>query len=228
MGNLSWAFEKADSQCEQIFKCRQSLRCDEFHGRIGNLFPNSQSKNKDALWTLKGCHRMGDGPIFLNTSAPHSLMTTYRINLLSARSISLDSTFNQLGGKTEGVIFSEFWQKSDNNKTFSKYSRRKTAIISGFNFIKLQNCREIYMYAKERGFAFKLCSTLYLKIKYQIFSEKSLNIFQLNILSPLLIKAIFSFYPEVNFFVRSIDNINVHFYLPFNTIISTIFKNNVY
>jgi hypothetical protein len=35
------------------------------------------------------------------------------------------------------------------------YTRRKTAIISGFNFIKLQNCREIYMYAKERGFRFQ-------------------------------------------------------------------------
>jgi hypothetical protein len=31
---------------------------------------------------------MGDGQIFLKTSAPHSLRTTYQMNLLSARSIS--------------------------------------------------------------------------------------------------------------------------------------------
>jgi hypothetical protein len=34
MGNLSSAFEKADSQWEQIFKCRLSLRRDELHPRI--------------------------------------------------------------------------------------------------------------------------------------------------------------------------------------------------
>jgi hypothetical protein len=32
--------------------------------------------------------------IFLKTSAPLSLMTTYRMSLISAGSISLDSTFN--------------------------------------------------------------------------------------------------------------------------------------
>jgi hypothetical protein len=37
---------------------------------------------------------MGDGRIFLTISAPHSLMTTYRMNLISAIYISLDSTFN--------------------------------------------------------------------------------------------------------------------------------------
>jgi hypothetical protein len=35
---------------------------------------------------------MGDGPMFMKTSAPHSLLT-YRMILLRARSISLDSTF---------------------------------------------------------------------------------------------------------------------------------------
>jgi hypothetical protein len=43
---------------------------------------------------FKGSHRMGDGPIFLKTSAPLSLMKTYRMNLPPARSISLDNTFN--------------------------------------------------------------------------------------------------------------------------------------
>jgi hypothetical protein len=35
---------------------------------------------------------MGDGPIFPKTSAPHSLMTTYQISLISARSISLEDS----------------------------------------------------------------------------------------------------------------------------------------
>ncbi len=39
---------------------------------------------------------MGDGPISLKTFAPHSVMTTYRMNLVSARSISPDSAFNIL------------------------------------------------------------------------------------------------------------------------------------
>jgi hypothetical protein len=38
---------------------------------------------------LKGSQR----PIFLENSTPHSLMTTYQINLISARSIWLNSTF---------------------------------------------------------------------------------------------------------------------------------------
>jgi hypothetical protein len=58
-----------------------------------HLFPNSQSRNKEALQTLKSSHRMGDGPISLKTSAPHSLMTAYQMSLISAGSISLDSTF---------------------------------------------------------------------------------------------------------------------------------------
>jgi hypothetical protein len=37
----------------------------------------------DGAESLKGSHRMGDGPIFLKTSPPHSLMTTYRRKLLS-------------------------------------------------------------------------------------------------------------------------------------------------
>jgi hypothetical protein len=41
---------------------------------------------------LQGFHSTGDGRIFLKISASHSLMT-YRMNLISARSISLDITF---------------------------------------------------------------------------------------------------------------------------------------
>jgi len=44
---------------------------------------------------LKGSQKLGDGSIFLKTSAPHSLMTTYRMNLLF-RSISLDSNFKSI------------------------------------------------------------------------------------------------------------------------------------
>jgi hypothetical protein len=43
--------------------------------------------------TLKGSQRMGGGVIFLKTFSPLSLMKTYRMSLILAGSISLDSTF---------------------------------------------------------------------------------------------------------------------------------------
>ncbi len=39
---------------------------------------------------------MGDRPISLKTSAPYSFMTTYQMNIISSRSISLDSALNIL------------------------------------------------------------------------------------------------------------------------------------
>jgi hypothetical protein len=42
---------------------------------------------------------MADGLIFLNTSAPLSVIKAFRINLISAGSISLDSTFKARGGQ---------------------------------------------------------------------------------------------------------------------------------
>jgi hypothetical protein len=39
---------------------------------------------------------MGAGEFFQNISAPLSLMTSYRMSLISAGSISLDSTFKPL------------------------------------------------------------------------------------------------------------------------------------
>jgi hypothetical protein len=45
--------------------------------------------------SLKGSHGMGDERIFFKTTAPLSLMTTYRMSLISAGSISLDSTLNK-------------------------------------------------------------------------------------------------------------------------------------
>jgi hypothetical protein len=59
-----------------------------------------------------GSHRMGDGRIFfyIKTSAPLSLMTTYRMSLISTGAVSLDSTFKtlrffiqQLMGETDGI-----------------------------------------------------------------------------------------------------------------------------
>jgi hypothetical protein len=38
---------------------------------------------------------MGDGPIFLKTIGPLSLMTIYRMSQASARFISLDRTFKE-------------------------------------------------------------------------------------------------------------------------------------
>jgi hypothetical protein len=43
--------------------------------------------------SLKGSHRMGNGQIFLKTSAPLSLTKAFRMNLISAGYILLDSTF---------------------------------------------------------------------------------------------------------------------------------------
>ncbi len=48
---------------------------------------------RDGVVSLKGFHRTGDGRIFLKTSAPLSLIKTFRINTISAGSISLDCTF---------------------------------------------------------------------------------------------------------------------------------------
>jgi hypothetical protein len=51
---------------------------------------------QDGAVTLNGSHGMGDrGIFFLKISEPHSFMTTYRMNLISAGSLSLDSTFKK-------------------------------------------------------------------------------------------------------------------------------------
>jgi hypothetical protein len=44
---------------------------------------------RDGALTLKGSHRMGDGRIFQKIYAPLSLMKAFRMNLISAGSISL-------------------------------------------------------------------------------------------------------------------------------------------
>jgi hypothetical protein len=51
---------------------------------------------QDGTVTLKGSYTMGGGGrIFLETSAPLPLINIYRISLISAGSISLDSTFKE-------------------------------------------------------------------------------------------------------------------------------------
>ncbi len=46
--------------------------------------------------SLKGSHKMGDGRIFLKTSALLSLIKTFLMNLISAGPISVDSTFKNI------------------------------------------------------------------------------------------------------------------------------------
>jgi hypothetical protein len=47
-------------------------------------------QNREALPNFKGLSQDGDGSVFIKISAPYSLMTTYQMNLIYARSISLD------------------------------------------------------------------------------------------------------------------------------------------
>jgi hypothetical protein len=54
---------------------------------------------------LKGFHRMEDGQIFLKTCAPLSLISAFRTNLISARSILLASTFKDNFQTEEGRFF---------------------------------------------------------------------------------------------------------------------------
>jgi hypothetical protein len=62
---------------------------------------NCQELNQVAGKYLKVSHRTEDGTYFLKTSTPHSLITTYRLIPLSARSMSLDST----------IPLSIFWEQ---------------------------------------------------------------------------------------------------------------------
>jgi hypothetical protein len=57
---------------------------------------------------------MEDMRIFLKIYAPHSLITTYRINLISAVSISLDSAFKKGSVKITGLSSSSILLKDCN------------------------------------------------------------------------------------------------------------------
>ncbi len=69
---------------------------------------------RDGAVTLKRSHSMEDIRIFLKIFAPHSLMTNYRMNLISTGSISLgsipvNSTFNETEKKKQlSPILSSF------------------------------------------------------------------------------------------------------------------------
>ncbi len=60
---------------------------------VSNLFPLANSRT---TWrcNFKRLSQHGRQADFSKISAPHSLITTYRMNLILAGSISLDSTFN--------------------------------------------------------------------------------------------------------------------------------------
>jgi hypothetical protein len=70
-----------------------TIRISFSHWEFVSEFPTAV---RGGAGPLTGSNRMGDGRIVLKTSAPHSLMTTYRIKLLSARSVSLDSAFKRV------------------------------------------------------------------------------------------------------------------------------------
>ncbi len=63
---------------------------------------------------------MGDWQIFLQISAPHSLMTTFWINLISGGSISLDSNFNSSICVLHVLLVQPTWEA----KTFFEFSRK--------------------------------------------------------------------------------------------------------
>jgi hypothetical protein len=50
----------------------------------------------DGVESFKGSHGMGDFRIFLKISVPLALINTYQMNIISAGSISLESTFKTL------------------------------------------------------------------------------------------------------------------------------------
>jgi hypothetical protein len=74
---------------------------------------------------LKGLSQDGGGWTFLKTSTPLSLINTYRVNLISPRSISLDSTFKR--GK---IIFKKDMQ-------YMRILNRMDAARNGANLVKI-------------------------------------------------------------------------------------------
>ncbi len=74
---------------------------------FGNLFPNSQQLYEVALQLKRALTRWRTG-IFLKTSAPLSLIKTFRLNLILAGSILLDSTFNAISPSFFALITMDF------------------------------------------------------------------------------------------------------------------------
>ncbi len=89
MGKLSSALKKADTSGHYS---------DAYFYGATNFIPAlalaiQPTAVRRGAKSLKGSHRMGNGQIFLKTSAPLSLTKAFRMSLISAGSISLDSIF---------------------------------------------------------------------------------------------------------------------------------------
>ncbi len=73
-----------------------------------NWWHNWQLKNRRRNHTLNGSHSIGDGRIFLKPAATFPFINLYWMSLLSAGSISLDSTF-KLGPHTVRNSMRRIW-----------------------------------------------------------------------------------------------------------------------
>jgi hypothetical protein len=86
MGKLSSAFEKADSSAAYPF-CGMN-----FIPKLGIRFRIAKVHTR-WVCNFKGLSQDGDGWIFQKISAPLSLIKAFRINLITAGSILVNSTF---------------------------------------------------------------------------------------------------------------------------------------
>jgi hypothetical protein len=76
------------AQLDQATTDQALLRC-QFVSKL----PTAVRGGADSLY---GYHTIGDGRIFLKTSAPLSLKKGFQKNIISTGSISLDSTFKKV------------------------------------------------------------------------------------------------------------------------------------
>jgi hypothetical protein len=90
--------------------------------------------NSCTLVLYKGSHRMGDREIFLKVFAPHPLMMAYRFIPLSARSISLDSTFKD--GKPHNSYSFMLNFVCRLYKLFNKSASNSSSFDTHFNFFR--------------------------------------------------------------------------------------------
>jgi hypothetical protein len=76
--------------------CSEQKDADRAECAVGIFVSKYPTAVRDGDITLNGSHIIGDGWIFIKKkiSTPHLLMATYRMNLISAGSISPDGTFN--------------------------------------------------------------------------------------------------------------------------------------
>jgi hypothetical protein len=89
MGKLSSAFEKADTSAAYSYSMMNFVPLLGIQIKIANSCTRWYC---EALWYFKGLSQDGNGRIFLKTSTPLSWIKIFRMNLISAGSILLDST----------------------------------------------------------------------------------------------------------------------------------------